>query len=163
MKFARSIFSGRCPEPPKTKLAARHLVEKICLHYERLRTGGTMTERTLDGFRIEYNVIAANLTDFIRKNEINLSLQEIRDDTHHIIFAVAIPIHAYISGLGLLLKEALKLNIYETNNRLKHETLSETQRNVISTLLCQIGWHGLSKMSRLGFFLMFKKLRMYKY
>ena len=152
MKFARSIFGGRCPEPPKTKLAARHLVEKICLHYERLRTGGTMTERTLDGFRIEYNVEATNLTDFIQQNGISLSLQEIRDDTRHSIFAVAIPIHAYISGLGLLLNEALKLNIYETNDRLKHETLSETQRNVISTLLCQIGWHGLSKFVRIWFF-----------
>jgi hypothetical protein len=51
------------------KLAARLFVERICLHYERLRTGGTMTEQTLDGFRIEYNIKAANLTNFIQKME----------------------------------------------------------------------------------------------
>ena len=143
MKFARSIFGGKCPEPPKTKRAARRLVEKICLHYERLRTGGKMIERTLDGFRIEYNVEAANLMEFIHQQGINLSLQEIRSETRHSIFAREIPVDAYIEGLGLLLNEALKLNIYETDNRRKNEALSETQLHVISTLLCQIGWHGL--------------------
>ena len=143
MKFARSIFGGQCPEPPKTKLAARRLVEKICLHYERLRTGNRATEHTLDGFRIEYNVEATNLIEFLRLNNITLTLQEIRDDTRHSIFGREIPVRAYVAGLGLLLNEALKLNIYETNDRLKHEELTGSQRNVISTLLCQIGWHGL--------------------
>ena len=105
--------------------------------------GGEVTERTRYGFWIEYNVEAANLMEFIHQQGINLSLQEIRSETRHSIFAREIPVDAYIQGLGLLLNEALKLNIYETDDRRKKEALSETQLHVISTLLCQIGWHGL--------------------
>jgi hypothetical protein len=145
MKFVRSIFGGRCPEPPKTKLAARRLVEKICLLYERLRTGGKVTKQTLDGFRIEYSIEASNLIEFIEGTNITLTLQEIRDDTRHSIFGLEIPVESYVAALGHLLEEALKLNIYETNNRHKHDAMTESQRNVISTLLCQIGWHGLKE------------------
>ena len=142
MKFARSIFGGTCPEPPKTRKAARSIVGKICQHYERLRTGGKRLEHTIDGFRVEYNVVATNLQEFVERKGINLSLQEISHDTKHSIFAREIPVTAYISALGSLLKEAIKLNVYETNNRHLHDEITQTQRDVIATLLCQIGWQG---------------------
>jgi hypothetical protein len=142
MKFARSIFGGSCPEPPRTRKAARSIVDKICQHYERLRTGGKRLERTIDGFRVEYNVLATNLNDFINRQSLTLSLQEISRDTKHSIFAKGIPVTAYIAAIGQLLEEAIKLNIYETNNRHQHEPITQTQRDVIATLLCQIGWHG---------------------
>ncbi len=146
-------LGGRCPEQTCRSSFCRKDLSSL-----RTSTHWWNNDRANSrwfSYRIQYK--SCQFDKFYSKNGISLSLQEIRDDTHHSIFAIAIPIHAYISGLGLLPNEALKLNIYETNDRLKQEAMSGTQRNVIFTLLCQIGWHGLSKFVKIWFSFIYSK------
>ena len=142
MKMVRSIFGGSCPQPPTTVADGHRLMVKICQLYDFLQQSGQDVINRLDGFRIEYNIVASNLADFIQRNNVEVTLDEISRDCQHSIFIKEVPVEAYIKSLELLIREADQLGICRYRRKVRKD-ISSFHRNILSTLLCHIGWEGL--------------------
>jgi hypothetical protein len=141
MKIVRSIFGGSCPQPPTTVADGHRLMMKICQLYDFLQQNGPDIINRLDGFRIEYSIVASNLADFIQHNNVEVTLNEVSRDCQHSIFIKEVPVTAYIKSLELLIREADQLGICSYRRKVRKD-ISLTHRNVLSTLLCHIGWEG---------------------
>ena len=143
MKLVRSIFGGTCPSPPATEADGNRLFVKICQLFDFLQRSDQSVIDRLDGFRIEYNVIATNLHAFLIRENIQVTLEEISNDCQHSLFIREVPVAAYVKTLELLIGEADKQGICCYRRNVPRE-ISAHHRDILSTLLCHIGWEGLS-------------------